>query len=1173
MAFRWPKFVSSFANLENESESDFNVRNSLKDQPADAIAPKQLFMTPLPKEALPSLSRASSKNILTPSHRANTPSRTPTRTPTRTPSKTVTPLKRDSVTQRYFRNFKGRRDSPGVHKPRKWRNHGPDATPRTLRHSPRGRYSSSFSAVKFRGTPTTKKRFEVVKPEFWLKVQESHLTAWINSILVPEQPSKSTPIGSWEDSAVLANRIRAMHQIFTSDKVQTAISRLNDLIVTAQLFISRDIRLRTHFEHQDFLVRLLIINYNPNWLYPSVCVLFGLNFGPQMDTALSKAEEGGDSSDKVIMQALEDILRERLLSPDIVPLQNDPAITPRSSKIRKTRDEDNYNGTVLSQTFALILLLDVAKQEHFKVIETDPPLFRSDSKMASSEDVIRCFAERFLRSEGDIIRHLSLKSFPLSFEAPLAERITSLHVQNIFQDMKDGVRLCKLASIITKNSKLMDSIQIFKNGSDREVHVSSLRNVNLSLKSISQFLQKDMKVHHQWTAKSLDIVQADNREKTLALMWQLSDIWIRTIVLDKQLLANEVSLLDTSFKNKKKNGPVSGRDSAWYSDKFNPTANLSLFMTNESEEAKSLLSWAALVCAHYDVKVREFTESFRDGLALCCLVNYYRPDILSIDDAVRVTSVGPVDEDFAAKEASIVEQNFDLFTRAAVELGDIPHIPVSIRAATAPAFTPSKDDAFGRLMYLMTAYIFKRMVTAMRSGTDKENIASLLTRTIVPVHVHGSPVASPLRERNRPYEISDQAEHVVAFTPKFRTLSPRKLMSDIHLSEKNLPTSHTGRVAQDTDVISAISSSNVTESPQASPSTVLDDEHIVNIQCAFRASRSRQRVMALAARLSGAAKIIQRNWRAYAFRKRTEAGIGKKKKLSNSRKSLFGWNAITRDIVENTRRIFAQLESRMRAANHVTVEMLRIEQESAALNVQRTLRRSSAKKALSSLKVTEQKRESKGNAIAAAGLAVAAMAAALTAAQAYGKRVGGILEIAENAFNAEVRQRFVTQMQMETARIAALISIEQQRAQHRQSEREALAADRAELNDLQHRLQQWEDAQSGYDDDDSQDGNDSVLSDVDNAANADAEAEGLWTRSNENFENYMQECDALLQRAATEEDQRRRYEELLALRQLKLDENQKKLDEKFQVTLCKAKVLHDATKSCARKCSIFQGSR
>jgi abnormal spindle-like microcephaly-associated protein len=75
------------------------------------------------------------------------------------------------------------------------------------------------------------------------------------------------------------------------------------------------------------------------------------------------------------------------------------------------------------------------------------------SEHKSSRAWLGAFALQWLRGEGDIARHLHFLGYTLAFEqTPLQEyewRATSLAV-----DLRDGVRLARLAELMTKRAEL-----------------------------------------------------------------------------------------------------------------------------------------------------------------------------------------------------------------------------------------------------------------------------------------------------------------------------------------------------------------------------------------------------------------------------------------------------------------------------------------------------------------------------------------------------------------------------------------------------------------------------------------------------------------------------------------------------------------------------------------------
>ena len=58
----------------------------------------------------------------------------------------------------------------------------------------------------------------------------------------------------------------------------------------------------------------------------------------------------------------------------------------------------------------------------------------------------------------------------------------------------------------------------------------------------------------------------------------------------------------------------------------------------DTEMLSLILRWARLVSLHYGVEVDNFTVSFSDGRALCCLLHHYHPALLPLDEISFHTS-------------------------------------------------------------------------------------------------------------------------------------------------------------------------------------------------------------------------------------------------------------------------------------------------------------------------------------------------------------------------------------------------------------------------------------------------------------------------------------------------------------------------------------------------------
>ena len=60
------------------------------------------------------------------------------------------------------------------------------------------------------------------------------------------------------------------------------------------------------------------------------------------------------------------------------------------------------------------------------------------------------FAKKFLSGEGDIMRHLSLLGYTLTYKQTLLDEF-DYKVDNLASDLRDGIRLCRLVELMVKD--------------------------------------------------------------------------------------------------------------------------------------------------------------------------------------------------------------------------------------------------------------------------------------------------------------------------------------------------------------------------------------------------------------------------------------------------------------------------------------------------------------------------------------------------------------------------------------------------------------------------------------------------------------------------------------------------------------------------------------------------
>ncbi|ETN15107.1 hypothetical protein PPTG_07298 [Phytophthora nicotianae INRA-310] len=293
---------------------------------------------------------------------------------------------------------------------------------------------------------------------------------------------------------------------------------------------------------------------------------------------------------------------------------------------------------------------------------------RSDDALwaKNSQVFVTEFCRLFLASEGRIDKHLKQLGYTLRHEQTALDEI-DLEVKNLETDLRDGVRLAKLmealttlpvpastdqnGEIIPQPKALSTFLRVPAQSRLQKVHnveiclhflqdkcgASVLDNLKSNSRgdtkrngrvrvSSSGFAGLRSKVDEKMVENLAKDIVNGHREKTLALLWKLISCFQLQSLVDAQTMRREIEnvVKRMSFRAK---------------DFFdNQQQSEPLIHTDEHECYSLLLEWCRAVCANYNVAVNDFSASFADGKALCYLLHYYHPMLLSKSDMLPTTS-------------------------------------------------------------------------------------------------------------------------------------------------------------------------------------------------------------------------------------------------------------------------------------------------------------------------------------------------------------------------------------------------------------------------------------------------------------------------------------------------------------------------------------------------------
>lgn len=373
----------------------------------------------------------------------------------------------------------------------------------------------------------------------------------------------------------------------------------------------------------------------------------------------------------------------------------------------------------------------------FRISPTVPGKKAEESDSANAEKKIKCsqemvteFCRFFLSSEGRIDKHLKQLGYVLRHQQTPLDEI-DVQIKNLAVDLRDGVRLAKLMEALTSQSnqattsslssylrvpalsrlQKVHNVEIClhflqeKCGQDVLESIKTATNVTvnaakksgrLSSMSSSGFASIQNQVDEKLVEKIAKDIVDGHREKTLALLWKLISCFQLQSLVDTEVIQREIDYIQQrmSFRalefleRQQKNAPCrgSGGDES-----------------SEDQVYAVLLEWCRVVCANYFVPVEDFTASFADGKALCYLLHYYHPMLLSKADILPTTSDRAGDmEQLLTNE----RQHFMTVNERVKQLGEVPVL--------VPQHYHSNNPPEEKMVVTFVCYLQSRLMDSSR---------------------------------------------------------------------------------------------------------------------------------------------------------------------------------------------------------------------------------------------------------------------------------------------------------------------------------------------------------------------------------------------------------------------------------------------------------------------------
>ncbi|XP_005095167.1 abnormal spindle-like microcephaly-associated protein homolog [Aplysia californica] len=472
--------------------------------------------------------------------------------------------------------------------------------------------------------------------ERWMEKQERGFVQWLNFVLTPPDEYLAVTSKPKVDARALSldtrnvaprlaptkeilsfrayaarrrlNRLRrAACELYQSQKVVEIIRRVEVEVESRRITVRKEKMVHADLGIKQKMLDLLL-QYSSLWLRVGLETVFGEILMLQ-------------SNQDVV--GLSRFIVTRLLScPDIAAEYSHPTV-PHLYR-------DGFAAAVsrhmVKKFLLMVYFMDTAKTD--RLIDHDPCLFCKDAEIKSSKEILVQFSREVLSGEGDITRHLAYMGYTVSqVQQPIDE--FDYAVACLSKDLKDGLRLGRVLELLAGDSSVMGKL--------RAPAISRLQKVH-NMEAFFKAMAKrglEFNTLEGVAVTARDVVDG-HREKTLALLWHLIIHFQNSVQVNEEHLREEISLLEKSLRLTvalQSVGAILARGCEARRDSGDSN------LPQDNEMMRLVFQWCRLVALHYGVKVENFTVSFSDGRALCCLLHHYHPALLPLEEINFRTTV------------------------------------------------------------------------------------------------------------------------------------------------------------------------------------------------------------------------------------------------------------------------------------------------------------------------------------------------------------------------------------------------------------------------------------------------------------------------------------------------------------------------------------------------------
>ncbi|KHG16960.1 Abnormal spindle-like microcephaly-associated protein [Gossypium arboreum] len=310
----------------------------------------------------------------------------------------------------------------------------------------------------------------------------------------------------------------------------------------------------------------ILMSYNPIWLRIGLYIIFG------GDSLISPE---GDLSSVKDISFLKMIIEKQFFSH--TGLAKAYAYNKKVEGLYRPGFYENLGNIILKRTLLLVLILDRAKSQtslplNYGIDGVDggsPLLFTVSSDFLSSD---------VMHGEGDLLAHLVTVGYKVSHQQSALVEF-DFQVSDLFLNLQDGVRLCRVIQLLRHDSSILMKIVV-----PSDTHKKNLANCGVAL----QYLREAgvMLCDEDGLKITRDDVADRDTELTLSLLWNIFVRLQLPLLIDRTTIASEISKIRGFNMNKEV-----------HEDKLNVinSTNLGMLLnwiqdSHETRDEKSIMS-------------------------------------------------------------------------------------------------------------------------------------------------------------------------------------------------------------------------------------------------------------------------------------------------------------------------------------------------------------------------------------------------------------------------------------------------------------------------------------------------------------------------------------------------------------------------------------------------------